>query len=46
VDTDGDGIKDSFDTDEDGLADTIIKDVDLDRDGKSDFRITRRKGIT
>tara|TARA_B110000902_G_C14136498_1_gene524063 strand:- start:139 stop:1002 length:864 start_codon:yes stop_codon:yes gene_type:complete len=45
-DTDGDGILDTViaDTDGDGLADTIIKDVDLDGDGKSDFRITRRKG--
>ena len=45
-DTDGDGLIDTVvaDTDGDGLADTIIKDVDLDGDGKSDFRITKRKG--
>tara|TARA_B110000977_G_scaffold104161_1_gene135941 strand:- start:244 stop:1026 length:783 start_codon:yes stop_codon:yes gene_type:complete len=45
-DTDGDGLIDTVvaDTDGDGLIDTIIKDVDLDGDGKSDYRITKRKG--
>ena len=45
-DTDGDGLIDTVvaDTDGDGLTDTIIKDIDVDGDGKSDFRITKRKG--
>ena len=45
-DTDGDGLIDTVvaDTDGDGLTDTIIKDIDIDGDGKSDFRITKRKG--
>lgn len=45
-DTDGDGLIDTVvaDTDGDGFTDTIIKDIDVDGDGKSDFRITKRKG--
>lgn len=45
-DTDGDGLIDTVvaDTDGDGLSDTIIKDIDVDGDGKSDFRVTKRKG--